>query len=59
MTSELTPRRDVEPLPLSAAHATCLCCAHFAVDLEAMPEAHDKRRARMPKRKPLASVGSS
>jgi hypothetical protein len=38
---------------MAQAHATCLCCAHFAVDLESMPEAQDRSRTRMPKRKRL------
>ena len=59
MTSELERRREVEAEPLALDRSSCLCCCHFAVDLESIPEAADKRRARLPKRKHVVPVESA
>jgi hypothetical protein len=57
MTSDVrqSRREEIDPVVLDE-HATCLCCSHFAIDLDAVPEPGDKRRARLPKRKPLHAV---
>jgi hypothetical protein len=56
MTSEVQ-QRQWEATPISERRApTCLCCCHFAVDLESMPEALGHRRARLPKKKQLATA---
>ena len=57
MTSEVQQRREEAP-PLPSEETSCLCCCHFAVDLESIPEALDKRRARLPKRKHLSPAES-
>ena len=58
MTSELQSAQRLEPAPqIHHDPDGCLCCMHFAVDFDAMPEVmHRKRPARMPKRA-LARMG--
>jgi hypothetical protein len=56
MTSELQQRREVEPEPVALESSNCACCCHFAVDLDAIPEATGKRRARLPKRKAVVAT---
>lgn len=56
MTSEVQQgQAEASPI-VERRQPACLCCCHFAVDLESMPEALGKRRARLPKRKHLATV---
>jgi hypothetical protein len=59
VTSEVQPKRQVEAESLDPDGPPCLCCCHFAIDLESMPEETGKRRARLPKRKHLAGVESA
>lgn len=54
MTSEVQGARKDDPaptLPDTGDEPPCLCCLHFAVDFESMPEAlKSKRPSRHPKR---------
>ncbi len=63
MTSELQAGKDVETPNLIPEHpghgSACLCCLHFAVDFDSMPEvaARGRRPSRLPKR--IAAAASS
>ncbi len=52
MTSEIQGEKEIEPAqPIPADEQTCLCCLHFAVDFDSMPEVMKKKRpSRQPKR---------
>ncbi len=52
MTSEVQGSKEVEPAqPIPEDASTCLCCLHFAVDFDSMPEVlKSKRPSRHPKR---------
>ncbi|HVY61840.1 MAG TPA: hypothetical protein VHF22_09315 [Planctomycetota bacterium] len=53
MTSEVQGNKELEPaqpIPHDDQHS-CLCCLHFAVDFDSMPEVlKSKRPSRHPKR---------
>lgn len=48
--SHRDPKGEGEPKPLPHDQETCLCCRHFAVDLENEPEALTLRPTRRPRR---------
>jgi hypothetical protein len=52
MTSEVQANKELEPAqPISEDGPSCLCCLHFAVDFDSMPEVmKGKRLSRQPKR---------
>lgn len=52
MTSELQSSHGLEPAAqIHHDPDSCLCCMHFAVDFDAMPEILNKKRpTRQPKR---------
>jgi hypothetical protein len=52
MTSEVQSTNEVAvPLATPIESKPCLCCQHFAVDFDSMPEAmKGKRPSRLPKR---------
>ncbi len=58
MTSELRTAHGLEPASLHSNGPTCLCCCHFAVDLESVPDAA-RRRTRVVKRKHLVHASSA
>ncbi len=57
MTSDIrsTPSTDApaDACPSAQGEPDCLCCYHFALDLESVPEAKMTHRARSSKRKRL------
>ena len=57
MTSELQGNKEVEPAqPIPHDEPSCLCCLHFAVDFDSMPEVlKSKRPSRHPKRQQLGA----
>lgn len=59
MTSGIHAGKDVtlpHPIPEADDHSTCLCCLHFAVDFDSMPELMKNRRpSRVPKRMAVAA----
>ncbi len=56
MTSELVQRK-AEDL-LTPHEPDCLCCFHFAIPLEDLPETSWRRRARQSKRKKVVVVAA-
>jgi hypothetical protein len=59
MTSEVRDGKQVEAQALDPEPQTCLCCLHFAMDFDSMPDAFkSKRPSRQPKRR-LESTESS
>lgn len=51
MTSELKGNKELEPALPIQDEPSCLCCLHFAVDFDSMPEVlSSKRPSRHPKR---------
>jgi hypothetical protein len=51
MTSEIRGNKEVAPPQPIPDEPACLCCLHFAVDFDVMPEARKRfRPSRQPKR---------
>jgi len=52
MTSELQGSKElVPPQEIAQPPSSCLCCLHFAVDFDVMPQLLDRKRpTRHPKR---------